>query len=112
MKRLTLSLFGSALALGLAASALAASPPAGLKGHELAAMARVGLDQARAIALKARPGAITSEELEKERGGSGLRYSFDIVDAAKTYEVGVDARTGRVLENGQESATAEAAERR
>jgi len=36
------------------------------------------MSQARSIALKAHPGKITDEELERERGGSGLRYSFDI----------------------------------
>lgn len=68
-------------------------------GQELAGNAKMSLDQARAIALKALPGRITDQELEKERGGTGLRYSFDIKNGAKTYEVGVDARTGAVLEN-------------
>ena len=68
-------------------------------GEELAAAAKVTIDQARSIALSARPGTITDQELEKERGGSGLRYSFDIKDGGKTYEIGVDAQTGRVLEN-------------
>ena len=58
--------------------------------------------EARAIALKSHPGEITDEELEKERGGSGLRYSFDIKRGAVTQEVGVDAQTGTVLENAQE----------
>ena len=47
-------------------------------GEKLAANAKVTIDQARSIALKAHPGTITDEELEKEKGGSGLRYSFDI----------------------------------
>ena len=71
-------------------------------GQELASSAKVTLDQARAIALKAFPGTITDEELEKENGGSGLRYSFDIKSGASTHEVGVDAQTGRVLENSLE----------
>jgi hypothetical protein len=104
------SIASLAIALGFAGATLAAPTTGHLKGHQLAGQARVSLDQARAIALKARPGAITDQELEKEGGGSGLRYSFDIADAGKSYEVGVDARTGRVLENGQESAGAEAAE--
>lgn len=58
--------------------------------------------EARAIALKSFPGSITSEELEKEWGGSGLRYSFDIKNGARLHEVGVDAKTGRVLENSVE----------
>jgi hypothetical protein len=52
-----------------------------------------------AIALKAHPGRITDQELENEGGGSGLRYSFDIVSGGKTFEVGVDAASGAVLEN-------------
>jgi uncharacterized membrane protein YkoI len=73
-------------------------------GEELAKAAKVKLEDARAIALKARPGAITDQELEKEKGGSGLRYSFDIKDGKTTYEVGVDAQTGKVLENAAEGA--------
>ena len=71
-------------------------------GQELAKDAKISIKQARAIALKAHPGEITDQELEKERGGSGLRYSFDIKRGAITQEVGVDARTGRVLENKKE----------
>ena len=72
-------------------------------GHELAKNAKVTIEEARAIALKAHPGKITDEELENEKGGSGLRYSFDIKHAhAKTQEVGVDAMSGKVLENDVE----------
>ncbi len=73
-------------------------------GHELSKYAKVNLKEARKIALKAHPGRITDIELEKERGGSGLRYSFDIKrnGAAKTQEVGVDAMTGKILENAVE----------
>src|ERR1700730_15599498 len=95
----------------LTAGAAAAAPSAAtFKGHQLAAQATISLSRARAIALKARPGAITDQELEKEGGGSGLRYSFDVKSAGKTYEVGVDAKTGKLLENGAESAASEAAE--
>lgn len=68
-------------------------------GQELAKDAKVDIGKARAIALKAHPGKISDEELEKESGGSGLRYSFDIKNGTKTQEVGVDAMTGKVLEN-------------
>lgn len=71
-------------------------------GHELAKSAHVSLERAQSIALKVRPGKITDKELEKEAGGSGLRYSFDIVAGGKTYEVGVDAANGKVLENAAE----------
>jgi uncharacterized membrane protein YkoI len=71
-------------------------------GQELASKAKIGIAQARAMALKAHPGKITDEELERERGGSGLRYSFDIKRGSITHEVGVDAKTGKVLENKKE----------
>ena len=40
----------------------------------------------------------------RKSAGSGLRYSFDIKDGKTTYEVGVDAQTGKVLENAAEGA--------
>jgi uncharacterized membrane protein YkoI len=86
----------------LAATGSAAAPAKHFAGAELLAMAKVTLAQARATAVRAHPGVITDEELEKERGGTGLRYSFDIKNKGKTFEVGVDARTGKVLENKSE----------
>lgn len=71
-------------------------------GQKLAGDAKIGIAEARSIALKAHPGKITDEELEKEAGGSGLRYSFDIKRGRVTQEVGVDAQTGHVLENKKE----------
>ena len=71
-------------------------------GEELSKDAKVSLSEARTIATHTRPGTITDEELEQENGGSGLRYSFDIKNGAVTYEVGVDAKTGKVLENAPE----------
>lgn len=72
---------------------------------KLAAHAKVTLAQARAKALKAFPGAkIVNEELEREHGGSGLRYSFDMQSGTTWREVGIDANTGKVLENSKESA--------
>jgi uncharacterized membrane protein YkoI len=73
-------------------------------GEELAKTAKVSMEQATEVALKARPGKITDKELEKEKGGSGLRYSFDVRSKGVNYEVGVDAQTGAVLENGREGA--------
>ncbi|BBO99638.1 PepSY domain-containing protein [Sulfuriferula nivalis] len=73
-------------------------------GVALAKHAKVTMTEARAIALKAHPGKITDEELEKETGGSGLRYSFDIQNGKVTQEVGVDAQTGALLENKAEGA--------
>ncbi|ADL54947.1 PepSY domain-containing protein [Gallionella capsiferriformans] len=71
-------------------------------GQELAGEAKVSMTEAREVALKAHPGKVTDEELEKEKGGSGLRYSFDIKHGKVTQEVGVDAQTGKVLENAPE----------
>lgn len=85
-----------------AANATTVEPHSSVKpfsGEKLVKNAKVTLVEARAIALKAHPGKITDEELENEGGGSGLRYSFDIKNAKGTQEVGVDAKTGLVLEN-------------
>jgi uncharacterized membrane protein YkoI len=71
-------------------------------GEKLAGEAKISLAEARDKALKVFPGTIASEELEKERGGSGLRYSFDIKNGAVVHEVGVDAKTGQILENSVE----------
>lgn len=89
------------LVLGLAISAASLSALA-YTGEKLAKDARITITEARAIALKAFPGKITDEELEREHGGSGLRYSFDIKHDKVTQEVGVDAISGKVLENAKE----------
>ena len=96
--------FSRSAGLAFFCTVLAAAPMAAFAytGQELASGAKVSIDQARAIALKAVPGKITDQELEKESGGTGLRYSFDIKRGTKTYEVGVDAQTGTVLENKAE----------
>lgn len=65
---------------------------------------KISMSQARQIALKAYPGRIVKEELEHESGGSGLRYSFDLRKGKHWREVGVDAMTGKVLENKAEKA--------
>lgn len=89
------------LALLLAGVTLHASA---YTGDNLASKARITIVEARAIALKAHPGKITDEELEKEAGGSGLRHSFDILVGKVTQEVGVNAKTGALLENKPEGA--------
>jgi uncharacterized membrane protein YkoI len=81
---------------------LAGAQPATFTGQKYAKDAKVNIDEARAIALQTYAGEIVSEELEKEKGGSGLRYSFDIKNGQVTHEVGVDAKTGKILENSVE----------
>ena len=71
-------------------------------GHKLEKLATIKLPKAREIALKERPGTITDFELEREKGGSGLRYSFDIKTDNVRYEVGVDAKSGKILENSKD----------
>jgi uncharacterized membrane protein YkoI len=88
---------------------LAGAPAVALaySGQEFAPAAKLTIKQARAIALKAAPGKITKEELEKEPGGSGLRYSFVVKRGAKAYEVGIDAQSGAILENQVEGPNAD-----
>lgn len=96
-------LMPTALAASLALTSLAAA--AAYSGQQYASQAKITIKQARAVALKTAPGGkIVDQELEKESGGSGLRYSFDVKVNGKTREVGVDAKTGKVLENAVEGA--------
>ncbi len=94
-------------ALTLVGVAGFASPAMAFTGQKYVKEAKITLPEARAIALKAQKGTITDEELEREAGGSGLRYSFDIKSNSATHEVGVDAKTGRLLENSVEGKNAD-----
>ena len=99
-----------------AASAGAQQAPAAKVSKEqsaLRAAAKVSEDSARAIALKAVPGATVKEgELEKENGK--LVWSFDLKVAGKkgVEEVQVDAITGKVVSHEHESDAAEKKEAR
>lgn len=73
-----------------------------LEGEALSKEATLTLDQARVAALKAQPGTVLDQELEHRKGGSGLRYSFDIKVGSATHEVGIDAKTGETLVNHKE----------
>lgn len=97
MYRVTRSKSRIRVFLGLVLASAAATAFA-YTGQELAPEVKISLEQARAIALKLHPGKITEEGLEREKGGSGLRYSFDIRDGRRTHEVSVDAKTGRIQE--------------
>ena len=67
------------LAFAATAMTLGSLPAVAYTGQELSKGAKVSIDEARALALKAHPGTITDQELEKENGGSGLRYSFAVL---------------------------------
>ena len=97
-KRLTIRTVSAAAVVTamIAANALA-TPTFALEGEKLSAEATLTLDQAKVAALKAQPGKILDQELEHRKGGSGLRYSFDIKVGAATYEVAIDAKTGETL---------------
>lgn len=96
---------GAALIAVLLTGGLAIAYPG---QQQYAGQAKVSLTKAQSIALKTVPGGkITGEELEQERGGSGLRYSFDVRIHGRTHEVGIDARTGKVLENSVEGANSD-----
>ncbi len=62
------------------------------------------MPRARDIALRAWPGKIVKRKREREAGGSSLRYSFDITRGKVIHEVGVDAKSGKLLEHSIESA--------
>ena len=90
---------------GLCAAALfigSAGASFALEGGNLAGEATITLEQATAAAVKAQPGKILDQELEHRKGGSGLRYSFDIAVGNVTHEVGIDAKTAAVLQNTAE----------
>ncbi|PKY11316.1 peptidase M4 [Acidithiobacillus marinus] len=71
-------------------------------GQQMAGEAKISIEQARSTVLRVYPGKITDQELEKEKGGSGLRYSFVIRNGHVSHEVGIDALTGAILENSLE----------
>ncbi len=87
----------------LMAASVASLNAQAYSGSEYEKDAKISLQNARDIALKAYPGTVVDQELEHKLGGSGLRYSFDIRAHHVTHEVGVDAQTGAVLANTRDS---------
>jgi uncharacterized membrane protein YkoI len=61
---------------------------------------KISIVHARAMALKLAPGKIISSEYERE--GGIWRYSFDIQQRGNVQEIGIDGRTGKVVENKSE----------
>jgi uncharacterized membrane protein YkoI len=82
-------LIAAAAALGIASAAMAAAPAP-----------KLSMVKARAMALKIAPGKIISSEYEKE--GGIWRYSFDIQQRGHVQEIGIDGRTGKIVENKSE----------
>lgn len=81
------TMFFAGAALACTTAATAATAP----------KAKLTMAQARVIALRAAPGKIADSEYEKEAGA--WRYSFDIRQGNKIHEIGVDANSGRIVEN-------------
>ena len=94
MQKLTTIISAAFLSAGLGSASVAA-----LEGGALSKEATLTLDQARFAALKAQPGKIIDQELERRDGGSGLRYSFGVKVGSATHEVAIDAKTGATLLN-------------
>jgi uncharacterized membrane protein YkoI len=67
-----------------------------LRGTALADDVQITIEEAREIALRAAPGTITEEDLEREKGS--WVYEFEIETDTGEVEVSVDANTGAVVE--------------
>ncbi len=87
-------------ALGLALAATGGVAQAAAHRPAARPAARITMAAARAIALRAAPGRVISGEYERE--GGGWRYSFDIQQRGHVQEIGVDANSGRIVENKSE----------
>lgn len=86
LKRLSLATLAFALALPIVAQA---------------GTGMIGMEHARTIALGVAHGPVVKSELEKEDGA--MRYSFDIKEGTRIHEIGVDAYTGKIVENAYEA---------
>ena len=73
------------LGLNLLGTTLAAQA---YSGEQYTKEAKISSTTARATALKAFHGKIVKEKLVHGRGGSGLRYAFDIRHGHVTHDVG------------------------
>jgi uncharacterized membrane protein YkoI len=82
----------------LIAGGLLAVPAAAASVH--APKPKISMARARAMALKLAPGKVISSEYEKE--GGIWRYSFDIQQKGHVQEIGIDGRTGKIVENKSE----------
>ena len=91
MKPVLTILFAFGLCAAAAGPAVARKAPA----------PKISMASARAIALKRAPGRIKDAEYEYEKGG--WRFSFDIAQGKRIHEIGVDAMSGRIVEDAFET---------
>lgn len=91
-----------ALGLSLAASFGVSAQSSQSKSTDQAqASAKITVQQARETALKAaKGGKVVDQEFEKENGA--WRYSFDIRQGNRIHEIGVDAESGKIVEDSWE----------
>lgn len=73
-----------------------------VQAAQQAPAAKISMAEARATALTAAPGEVAKAEYEEEDGA--WRYSFDIRQDGKIHEIGVDANSGKIVENVWEGA--------
>jgi uncharacterized membrane protein YkoI len=90
-KTIALAAFAAALGMSLGAAAVA-------KSH--APKPKISKMRAEKIAMRAAPGKIKETDYELE--GGGWRWSFDIQQKGHIEEVGVDAMTGKIVQNTNE----------
>jgi uncharacterized membrane protein YkoI len=88
--RKTIEVLAIAAALGMGTGAIAGKAPA----------PKISKTRAETMALNLAPGKIISSEYENE--GGGWRWSFDIQQKNHVQEIGIDGRTGKVVENKSE----------
>ncbi len=94
--------FASAIGLFITSTLATASA---FPGQRFTKDAKVTLAQARTIALHAVPGGkVMKYELEREAGGNGLQYDFEIKAGAQLRDIGVDAKSGKIIERETEHA--------
>ena len=99
MSKLAMSAAALTVLLGGPAFAGPAAKPA-MHAAAHAPRAKITMAQARAIALRAAPGKVKSNEYENE--GGGWRYSFDIQQRHNVQEIGIDGQSGKIVENKSE----------
>ena len=90
MKTISIAMLAAAALAGGTALAASRVPPA-----------KLTMDQARAAALKLTPGKLA--DAEYGNGGFAWSYSFDIREAKRIHEIGVDANTCKIVEDKYEA---------